>query len=771
MRLKIKQIIATLLLSLTLVVSSPLYAFAQAPSAPSAPEAPQASSAPEASTAPEAESAPEASPVPNADPSPSPLPSTDPSPDPSPGPDPSASSSSTTEAGNQDTNGSSAENSNNGSGSDNISTSTDSNQASVDSQNSAVVTNDADLEAVTGQNDASFNTKSTSSITTGDATLGAVITTDVNTTTIVGSASCCPDSVSATNSANGENSTNTANAASTANTTADFNNDGTIKTEIKALSLTGDNKTSYNTGGDSEIITGDANVVATIITDANAVNMGIYQFDVNGDQNGDIVLTADPANCINCGQNTSAENSNNGSDSQNTATASSTNTTTETIANDADVVNNIKITADSGGNDASFNTNGDSTIKTGNANVVANVVNVLNTVVDGVIHTVNIFGDLVGNILLPEQQPISSADCGCCAPDLSAENSNNGSGSTNTADATSTNTSTTTQTNNATINNNLNLKGNTGDNDVNFNTNGNNLVESGDVSVDANVINVANVNVAGGPCGDPVYMVFVNDPSGNWQGQIAGAAPGTYFYASDGLLYVVDESGNLIAVNSGNGSNSTNASTSSASTTTTTTITNNGSITNNINIEANTGDNKASYNTGGQNSITTGNANIVVNVINFINSNFSGRKVVMTVVNVLGSWIGHFVPPGFLPPAPLAQASAGGAAGGQNNSSSNDASGASSGTNGSSSSASQNGSGAQNQLASSIFSRFPPGLVSAFRTEKIIQEDNSIALAPAANSQNSPEESSAFSLKIFLLATGAILLILAIRKLLVRARS
>ena len=73
---------------------------------------------------------------------------------------------------------------------------------------------------------------------------------------------------------------------------------------------------------------------------------------------------------------------------------------------------------------------------------------------------------------------------------------------------------------------------------------------------------------------------------------------------------------------------------------------NNANIVNNVNLAAITGNNTASYNTGGNNSITTGDAKIVANLINFVNNNIKGGKLVVTMVNVFGSWFGDFVAPG-----------------------------------------------------------------------------------------------------------------------------
>ncbi len=529
--------------------------------------------------------------------------------------------------------------------------------------------NPGDSES-TGGVDGGGNVGETS-IETGDANANGVLVTSANTTAIsTGDSACgaCSGDTSATNSQNGSGSDNAATVNTNNDTTVVINNDANVQNNLDFDANSGNNDASSNVG-DSEIITGDANVVVTVITDANQVGLDVYQFDVNGNQNGDVIL--DSGSVI-------AQNIGNGSGSTNDSTINNSNTNVETINNDGEIINNIDIDANTGDNTASKNTGGDSTIETGDASVVANVINSLNTVVDGAMNVVNIFGDMVGNIVQPQAPvaPTASSDCGCgpCSSDTTAGNIGNGSDSQNDATVNNTNTNTTNMTNNATIENNLDLEGNTGGNATNFNTGGESSIETGDVEVNANVVNVANINVSAGDC-SPVYMVFINDVSGNWKGQILGAAPGTYFYTSSGEFYFVDSNGQLVAVNKDNGAGSTNSSTINNTNTNVTDITNNGTVVNNINIDANTGNNDASKNTGGNSDITTGDANIAVNVINFINSNFSGRKVMMTLVNVFGSWLGNFVPAGYTGDIPNPQAQA---VGGSNSSSSSSTSGSSS---------------------------------------------------------------------------------------------
>jgi len=169
------------------------------------------------------------------------------------------------------------------------------------------------------------------------------------------------------------------------------------------------------------------------------------------------------------------------------------------------------------------------------------------------------------------------------------------------------------------------------------------VIDSGDASVDVNVVNIANSNVLGD---DVWWLVFVNDASGNWVGRILGSPDGATMAGSAGTEFIMSPDGTILAQNTGNGSGSTNTTDVNVDNSNTTTQQNTATVTNNLSLVANTGNNQASYNTGGSNSITTGNANVMANIMNFVNNNFAGGNVMISVVNVFGSWLGDFVTPG-----------------------------------------------------------------------------------------------------------------------------
>ena len=285
-------------------------------------------------------------------------------------------------------------------------------------------------------------------------------------------------------------------------------------------------------------------------------------------------------------------------------------------------------------------------------------------------------------------------------------NTGNGADSTNTGTVNSTNTNNTNQINNANIINNLDVSATTGNNSTENNTagfsDGSNVINSGDASVDVNVVNIANNNISG----DTWWLVFVNDASGNWAGQIMGAPSGATMAGSVGTQFIVTPDGSIIAQNTGNGAGTTNDATVNTTNTNTTTQTNTANINNNITLAANTGGNDASYNTGGSSSVTTGNANVMANILNFVNNNFAGGKVVVSVVNVFGSWLGSFVTPDQKAP----EVAAGGTGGTQLNDQNN-----SGGTTNNSSdthensSQAENGSSALGDLTPTLIKKVKPG--------------------------------------------------------------
>lgn len=476
-------------------------------------------------------------------------------------------------------------------------------------------------------------------IETGDATTSETLTTTGNNNL---NETSNQSGIQATNTNNGANSENQASIETQNNSLTVQDNKAEADNELELETNTGDNAASYNTGEDSSIITGDANTTGTIITslNTNVDAVSVSEFNINDNQTKDLILDFD-ANCISgCSSGTiSAQNSDNGADSENNVLINNLSEDATFQTNNADVDNSLILSSDSGNNTANYNTNGDSIIQTGDANTSGNVLTFANNNIAGkiIFGVVNIFGNLVGDIILPENL-LTCTDC----QQITAANSNNGADSDNNTVVATSDTEEVFQTNLADIENNFTVTAATGDNQTSYNTNGNSSTSTGDADAVVQAINVANSNIEG----DNMWLVIVNK-AGEWVGQILGAPEGGNFAGSTGTEFTVNSNGEITATNSGNGAGSQNNTTVSQNNTSTTVQENIAKIINNLILSSNTGGNQASYNTGGDSTIQTGDAKAIANLVNFVNNNISGNgKLIVTVVNVFGSWVGDFVTPG-----------------------------------------------------------------------------------------------------------------------------
>jgi len=482
-------------------------------------------------------------------------------------------------------------------------------------------------------------------ILTGDATNDANLTTLANnnlSTTLDNSGG-----TKIINSENGSGSNNSGSSTFVNNSDTTQNNSVSVGNNLYQTTTTGKNDASLNVGN-STIKTGDANTAGAILTGVNS-NLGgvsVSEFNIVDVHTGDLVLDF-AANCIiNCSvSSNSISNTGNASDSNNTGTINGLSSDNTFQNNDADVANNMTLSSNSGQNDASYNTGGESFIETGNANVSANALTFVNNNINGnvIFGVVDIFGTLIGDIILPELSVIEAGTCNLCQQNnVLAANTNNGANSNNNATVNSTINDTTFQTNDANIENNLILSSTTGNNDANYNTGGETYIKTGDSSIDANTINIANSNIDGGNW----WLVIVNK-AGQWVGQLLGVPVGSTFAGSAGSQFSVNDNGQITVTNNGNAAGSENSGTVTQQTNNTTQQNNNANIVNNLNLSANTGNNETSNNTGGNNTIKTGDAKIIANLVNFVNNNIkTSGKLIVTVVNVFGSWIGDFVTPG-----------------------------------------------------------------------------------------------------------------------------
>lgn len=534
-----------------------------------------------------------------------------------------------------------ATNSGNGADSNNDTEVDVNNETQVETVNTADVENNLDVDVNSGNNEANKN-MGDGSVTTGDATVDGSLVNDINTTIVNLDDLCgstCASGGSASNTGNGANSTN--NASTSTDSTVDINNqnDLYLVNNENIGTSSGSNDANKNMG-DGVIVSGDADVTFTTVNLGNntGINVDSVTFNVLDNRSEDLLITF-PTGGSGSGSGTGAANTGNGSGSDNTAASSAANTTTIDNTNNLILDNNITINADTGNNEADKNM-GSGVIESGDANITSNLVNFLNNnIVAGaqwLLATVNIYGDMSGDIILPREVDLGS--CGCAA-DLTASNSGNGTDSTNIANTSANDTTTINSTNNAVVANNISLDANTGGNETSKNM-GDSSITTGNVDVNSNLVTVANTNAVGQ--GDTWWLVIINN-QGNHTGKIMGANNGATI-AGSGLEFGINPDGTIAALNSGNGADSTNTANTSTNNSTTINNTNNALINNNININANTGNNSASGNMGGA-DIKTGDVSVASNIVNFINNNFVGKKFVVTFVNIFGSFSGKIVPP------------------------------------------------------------------------------------------------------------------------------
>jgi hypothetical protein len=414
----------------------------------------------------------------------------------------------------------------------------------------------------------------------------------------------------------GPGSTNTTNL--TGNNTLNNNNTNTlgVTNNLTGTATSGNSLVLGNTtAGDaaSGNTLDQADIINMLQSGSNALGSGsnviTFTDNINGDVNGNLLLNPAALTSI---QGTGPGSTNSGNTNLN-------NTLTVNNSTGAAINNNVNLAANSGNATVSGNTNGGNATS-GNAEAIANVVNMIDSAITAghsFIGTININGDLNGDILLP--------------PDfinqLLADNvptvTLTGPGSTNTANTTTNNNTTVTNTNNEGVNNTVNGSAASGAATVSDNTSGGSAA-SGNANTKITAFNLTGSNVIG----SNDLLVFVN-VTGTWVGLILNAPAGT----------TAAEFGGGITSTGPGSTNTTNTTTNNNATINNTA---NEQINNNITTSANSGNAAVTYNTKGGNA-TSGNADNAVNLLNVEGStiNLSGWFGIL-FINVFGTWNGNF---------------------------------------------------------------------------------------------------------------------------------
>lgn len=362
-----------------------------------------------------------------------------------------------------------------------------------------------------------------------------------------------------------------------------------IATALSATASTGDASVLSNTAA-GNATTGNASSVATIVNNVNSSmasnsNQQAAQFvsNVMGDVNGDIMLQPMLLKAM-------LE-----------AAAQKPTDATVKATTDTAITNDISLSAKSG--DATVAKNGSAGDATsGNANTVANVLNIVNSMIaanQSFIGTINIYGNLNGDILIAPD----------FIPNLLASNGESGEASKAVG------TASITSDNNTSVVNNIALAAKTGEALVSGNTAAGSAT-SGTATTNTVIFNLTNHEVVASNS----LLVFVN-VLGRWVGVIVDAPAGATAAAiGDNVTQnKLTPTPNLVidAVNTT-------------------------AITNNIDLSSVSGNATVARNTLGGNALT-GNATASANVANIVGNNIglSGWFGVL-YINVFGSWVGSF---------------------------------------------------------------------------------------------------------------------------------
>lgn len=448
--------------------------------------------------------------------------------------------------------------------------------------------------------------------------------------TTQGAAQGTSNGIEATNSNTGADSTNANSVSDTSATNTNVTNAATAGTTANVGAVTGENAADKNTGS-ANVTTGNAAIAGTSVVAENTVgNVGLGVNGYNGDYIGDLLLAfAGAAASVGNGQSVQAVNDTTGANSTNTNEIATQMSDTLAVQNDGLIYNMLNLAANTGDNSASMNT-GNGTVTTGDADVAATLVNFLNTVVDnGIVRVAvqDIFGDLLGNIVLPNLSALAASLFGSSTPTIVASNENTGSGSTNTIDVDLKESDATNVTNNALITTNATADVNTGNNSAAGNTGGAS-VTTGEAGASLASTTIANTTLQGGNWA----LVIVNALNG-WFGILLG---------DNGEVMALSQEQTLELANRNTGANSTNTIDVSQERERTTDVTNNAEIVNDIGLSANTGRNEADYNTG-EAVIETGDAHAQATVVNVANTVVKDASLFIAVVNIFGDWFGDLL--------------------------------------------------------------------------------------------------------------------------------
>jgi hypothetical protein len=401
----------------------------------------------------------------------------------------------------------------------------------------------------------------------------------------------------------GPNSSNSLDGSINNNLTANNTTNAGITNLLDGVATTGNTLVIGNTtAGDATSGSAQdiANVVNMLQSSSNALGGNTVTFvaNLNGDVNGDLLVDPSALGTV--------------QPAGSSPTVGNNNLTLNNQTNAA-INNTINLVADSGNASVADNTSGGNATS-GNAEAIANVVNLIDSAItsgNSFVGVININGNFNGNILVPPDlinQLIASN-----VPTVTITNTGPSSNNTITQQTGSNNTAVN-NTNNEGINNTVNSAAKSGQATVANNTTAGNAT-SGSAATNLTAFNLTGSSVIG--AND--LLVFVN-VLGQWVGMIVNAPPGATAAELGGGITQTGQSNNTTTVHN----------------------TANEQINNNINVNAQSGDASVTGNTKGGNA-TSGNADTAVNLLNVEGSNLAlSNWFGILFINVFGTWNGNF---------------------------------------------------------------------------------------------------------------------------------
>lgn len=363
--------------------------------------------------------------------------------------------------------------------------------------------------------------------------------------------------------------------------------DATISNRIDSSSISGDAAVSNNTRAGSAT-TGNAETFANLINLLQSSwNLGngftTFTSDIKGNVVGDIYI--DPRVLQ---QNKTQVTDPNHDIYVNTK-------------NDGMIDNNVNLVANSGKSTVSNNTDAGAAT-TGNATAVANVMNVLNSIIaaqKSFLGTINIYGSLDGDIIFPPGY----------LETLLHDNKQDSNQTTSDLNNLAVNT-----TNNSSINNQITTTATSGKALIDGNTIGGSA-KTGNANTQVTLLNLTGREVVG----KDTILVFVN-VLGKWVGLLMNAPSGSTSAAIGSSVSRNDVARSNMEVET----------------------VNNSTINNDISVASASGDATVSGNTKAGGAMT-GNATASVNVVNMASSVFNlSDWFGILFINVFGSWNGSF---------------------------------------------------------------------------------------------------------------------------------